>query len=105
MSKPITERIKKLVTGARNSLAYWKEMAALSQADLDAAKGELSRLQSRLAELDSLDKFIYRLTLDLQKHRALTDAQKDDLFQQAYRFYVARNCDRFDSARSAGEAP
>jgi hypothetical protein len=52
MSKPITERIKKLVTGARNSLAYWKEMAALSQADLDAAKGELTRLQSRLAECE-----------------------------------------------------
>ena len=53
------------------------------------------------SELAELERFIYHLTLDLQGHRSLTDAQKDALFQQAYRFYVARNCDRFDAARTA----
>ena len=37
---------------------------------------------------EELKNFIYYITLQLQKHRTLTDEQKDDLFQRAYRFYV-----------------
>ena len=47
---------------------------------------------------EELKNFIYYITLKLQRHRTLTDEQKDDLFQRAYHFYVKYDVENRDGA-------
>lgn len=67
------------------------ELAVLAS---DILEGLAKRGHVRKTEIgEELKGFIRNLTLKLQNHRSLTDAQKDMLFQDAYRLYVEYQLD------------
>lgn len=77
----------------------WNERVPMLSINPDAATIEdIAKLASDLMEatqgLNEMKRFVYIITLDLQKHREKTPEQLDAMFQRAYKLYVKYDVER-----------